>query len=40
MGNAKSKKACWLGFDLGGTKMMATVFDDDLKILGSKRKLK
>ncbi len=28
----------WVGFDLGGTKMMAAVFDDDFKVLGKKRR--
>ncbi|MEI6970558.1 MAG: ROK family protein [bacterium] len=28
----------WVGFDLGGTKMMAAAFDADFKILGSERK--
>jgi len=28
----------WIGFDLGGTKMMAVVFDDKYKILGKKRR--
>ena len=28
----------WLGFDLGGTKMMACVCDADFRILGRKRK--
>jgi glucokinase len=28
----------WIGFDLGGTKMMATVFDSDFQIVGKKRK--
>lgn len=28
----------WVGFDLGGTKMMATVFDSDFKTLGRERK--
>lgn len=28
----------WLGFDLGGTKMLAVVFDDDLKPVARKRK--
>ncbi len=28
----------WVGFDLGGTKMMAVVFDEDFKILGKKRR--
>jgi glucokinase len=27
----------WLGFDLGGTKMMAAVFDEDFKVLASVR---
>jgi len=33
-----SKKRYWVGFDLGGTKMLATVFDKDFKALGSRRK--
>jgi glucokinase len=28
----------WIGFDLGGTKMLATVYDDAFKPLGSKKK--
>ena len=32
-----SNERYWLGFDLGGTKMMATVFDAGFKILGSHR---
>lgn len=28
----------WIGFDLGGTKMLAVVFDDEMKILGRKRR--
>ncbi len=28
----------WIGFDLGGTKMMAVVFDANLKVLGKKRR--
>lgn len=28
----------WVGFDLGGTKMLAVVFDEKLKILGKKRR--
>jgi len=28
----------WVGFDLGGTKMLAVVYDDDLKPLGRKRR--
>ena len=31
-------KEYWIGFDLGGTKMMATVFDKNFKTVGSKRK--
>lgn len=37
MGNDNSKKV-WLGFDLGGTKMLATVFDHKFKPLGRKRR--
>ena len=32
------KQKVWIGFDLGGTKMMAVVFDEDYKILGRKRR--
>ena len=32
------KRKIWVGFDLGGTKMMAVVFDDKLKVLGKKRR--
>ena len=31
------EKDCWIGFDLGGTKMLAAVFDSKLKPLGSER---
>ena len=31
-------KKCWIGFDLGGTKMLAKVYDADLEELGSARK--
>jgi len=34
----KVKAPLWLGFDLGGTKIMATVFDDGFKSLGHKRR--
>lgn len=37
MGSDKTDRN-WIGFDLGGTKMMATSFDDDFKILSSERK--
>lgn len=36
--NPKDQDTRWLGFDLGGTKMLATVFDDDFHILGKKRR--
>lgn len=29
---------CWVGFDLGGTKMLAVVYDADFKQLGKSRK--
>ena len=32
------KRRIWIGFDLGGTKMMAVVFDDKLKVLAKKRR--
>lgn len=28
----------WVGFDLGGTKMMAVVFDEDYQVVGKKRR--
>lgn len=31
-------RRAWIGFDLGGTKMMAAVFDDDHRLLGRKRR--
>jgi glucokinase len=34
----KSKQGCRVGFDLGGTKMMAAVFDRDFNIIGTRRK--
>src|ERR1035437_4274677 len=37
MASDKSDKY-WVGFDLGGTKMMAAVFDAGFKIVGSERK--
>jgi glucokinase len=33
-----AKKTYWMGFDLGGTKMFATVFDGSFKSLGQARK--
>lgn len=38
MANKQDSESRWLGFDLGGTKMLAAVFDDDLKLLGRKRR--
>lgn len=35
---AKQKTNYWVGFDLGGTKMLATVFDSDFRIVGRKRR--
>ncbi len=35
---AEAGKRAWVGFDLGGTKMMAVVFDQDLRVLGKKRR--
>ena len=32
------KRRIWVGFDLGGTKMMAVVFDEKLKVLAKKRR--
>lgn len=29
---------CWVGFDLGGTKMLAEVFDSSFKVLGRERR--
>ena len=31
-------KECWVGFDLGGTKMLAEVFDRKFALLGKKRR--
>ena len=35
---ATPENRCWVGFDLGGTKMMATVFDENFRPLGRKRR--
>ncbi|MEX0725670.1 MAG: ROK family protein [Planctomycetaceae bacterium] len=32
------EKDCWIGFDLGGTKMLAVVYDAEFNPLGKKRK--
>jgi glucokinase len=34
----KKRKTYWVGFDLGGTKMMAAVFDAELNLVGRARK--
>jgi glucokinase len=36
--SGKKAKRHWVGFDLGGTKMLAVVFDQDFKILVRKRR--
>jgi glucokinase len=36
--SAETKGKYWVGFDLGGTKMLAAVFDDTFKPLARKRK--
>ena len=38
MAKSKNDGGYWIGFDLGGTKMFATVFDDKFNALGRKRK--
>lgn len=35
---ALTKKKFWIGFDLGGTKMLATVLDKDYKIIATAKK--
>ena len=35
---ATRKKDHWVGFDLGGTKMMACVYDDDFRLKGKRRR--
>jgi glucokinase len=35
---AASEQNLWLGFDLGGTKMLAQVYDDEFRLLGKARK--
>ena len=34
----EQNKQVWVGFDLGGTKMLAVVYDEDLNVLGKKRR--
>ncbi len=38
MSDETAKRRIWIGFDLGGTKMLAVVFDDKLRVLGKKRR--
>ena len=35
---ATNNSSYWIGFDLGGTKMMACVLDDQFQVLGVARK--
>ncbi|TWU33622.1 Glucokinase [Novipirellula aureliae] len=35
---AADEKSVWIGFDLGGTKMLAIAYDQDWKILGRRRR--
>ena len=35
---ADKDKKYWMGFDLGGTKMLATIYDDQFKPLGKKKR--
>ena len=37
-GSSKTKKQHWIGFDLGGTKMLAVVYNSDFKPIGKCRK--
>ena len=37
MTNAK-KSRHWMGFDLGGTKMLAKIYDSEFNVLGRERK--
>jgi glucokinase len=32
------RRDCWVGFDLGGTKMLAAVLNSDMKVLGKERR--
>jgi glucokinase len=35
---AEREKKFWVGFDLGGTKMQAAIYDDDFRILATRRR--
>ena len=38
MSKQKSEQTYWLGIDLGGTKILAEVYDQDFKLIGSKKR--
>lgn len=38
MSEGQDKRRYWIGFDLGGTKMLAVVFDERLKPIARKRR--
>ena len=38
MADETPKRRIWIGFDLGGTKMLAVVFDDKLRVLAKRRR--
>ena len=38
MSNGNNGEKNWIGFDLGGTKMLATIYDHKFKKLGKARK--
>ena len=38
MTDEMTQRRIWIGFDLGGTKMLAVVFDDKLKVLAKRRR--
>ncbi len=38
MNQSPAKDSCWVGFDLGGTKMLATVYDRQFQQIGCRRK--
>lgn len=35
---ASTKENCWIGFDLGGTKMLSCAYDNEFSVLGRERK--
>ncbi|MFM7868004.1 MAG: ROK family protein, partial [Planctomycetaceae bacterium] len=38
MSESQDKRRYWIGFDLGGTKMLAVVFDENLQSVARKRR--